>query len=171
MHDAKQNSKCCTTSRYFVSHPSSLSWHWYAISLAMASSWRCWTCQHQPLSSQRTFWIHKKLIQFSGIILYFFPGRTQFRINRFISKLFWGGSTLLLCQLAFNCFELFRLEFLLVFRTQSAVVALEAWKTTEEHFHKDDLGSIGSFSSYFDIPVLWSNSLALAKELNNTWKA
>ncbi len=67
------------------------------------------------------------------------------------------GSTLLLCQLAFNCFELFHLET----QSRGVVALLEAWETTEEHFHSD-LGSSGSFSSYFDIPVLWPNLLILA---------
>lgn len=39
------------------------------------------------LVAKELFEFTKKIIQFSGIILYFFPGRTQFRINRFISKL------------------------------------------------------------------------------------
>ena len=39
------------------------------------------------LVAKELFEFTKKIIQFSGIILYFFPGRTQFRINRFIPKL------------------------------------------------------------------------------------
>ena len=86
-----------TTSWYFVSHPSRLSWHWYAISLAMTSSWRCWTCQHQPLRSQKSFlnsqkvwpkkvfWARKILILFSGIILQFPPGIFEVQHSCFAS--------------------------------------------------------------------------------------